>query len=221
MNNLTIAVIAIAVAQALTMLLIIGREREIKKLRELVTQQRIFISEIKGWLMRERIELAQPRRMKPDREPIADEIKVPENKAPEIKIPEIKAPEIVPENKAPEIVLGNKAPKIKAPKIKAPKIKVPELKVPEPTISPKDATEDQKIKSDREPVADDDMRVPAKTLKELLATVQPHSTEDGTKEDATERLTEAINRLKEDADKARSVIAVQLGNPPETGSTDD
>ena len=71
--------------QALTILLIIGREREMKKLRELVTQQWIFISEIKGWLMRERIEPAQPRRMKPDREPIADEIK-----APEIKIPEIK-----------------------------------------------------------------------------------------------------------------------------------
>ena len=216
MNNLTIAVIAIAVAQVLTILLIIGLEREIKKLRKLVTQQQIFISEIRGWLMRERIELAQPRRMKPDREPIADEIKVPESKAPEIKIPEIKAPEIVPENKAPEIVLGSKAPKIKAPKIKAPKIKVPE-----PTISPKDATEDQKIKSDREPAADDDMRVPAKTLKELLATVQPHSTEDGTKEDATERLTEAIKRLKEDADKARSVIAVQPGKPPETGRTDD
>jgi hypothetical protein len=194
MNNLIIAVIAIAVAQALTILLILGREREIKKLRELVTQQRIFISEIKGWLMRERIELAQPRRMKPDREPIAHEIRVPENKAPEIKIPEIKAP---------EIVLGSKAPKIKASKIK-----VPEIKVPEPTISPKDTTEDRLIKSDREPIADD-MRLPepaitrvpepAKTLKELLATVQSQSAEDGTK----------------DADKARSIIAVQ------PGSTDD
>ena len=74
MNNLTIAVIAIAVAQALTILLTIGRDREIKKLRELVTQQRIFISEIKGWLLRERIELAQPRR-KSDREPTAKHLK--------------------------------------------------------------------------------------------------------------------------------------------------
>ena len=208
MNNLAIAVIAIAIAQALTILLIIGREREIKKLRELVTQQWIFISEIKGWLMRERIEPAQPRRMKSDREPMADEIK-----APEIKIPEIKAPEIVPENNAPEIVLGSKAPKLK----------VPEIKVPEPTISPKDTTEDRTIKPDREPIADD-MRVPepAKTLKELLATVQLHATEDETKEDATKRLTEATNRLKEDAGNAPSIIAVQLGKPPEKiDSTDD
>ena len=102
MNNLTIAVIAIAVAQALTILLTIGRDREIKKLRELVTQQGLLISEIKGWLLRERIELVQPRRMKPDREPTRE--------APEIKVPEIKAPEIVPEIKAPEIVFGSKAP---------------------------------------------------------------------------------------------------------------
>jgi hypothetical protein len=59
MNNLIFAVIAIAVAQALTILLTIGRDRESKKLREIVAQQRIFISEIKGWLLRERIELAQ------------------------------------------------------------------------------------------------------------------------------------------------------------------
>ena len=119
MNNLTIAVIAIAVAQALTILLTIGRDREIKKLRELVTQQRLFISEIKGWLLRERIELAQPRRIKPDRRPIADEIKVSENKTPENKIPGIKAPEIVPENNAPEI-------------------KMPEVKVPEQPVTLKD-----------------------------------------------------------------------------------
>ena len=92
MNSLVIAVIAIAVAQALMILLTIGREREIRKLRELVTQQRILISEINGWLMRERIELAQPRRIEPDREPIrepvADEIKAPKIKASEIKVPE-------------------------------------------------------------------------------------------------------------------------------------
>jgi len=128
MNNLTIAVIAIAVAQALTILLTIGRDREIKKLRELVTQQRLCISEIKGWLLRERIELAQPRRMTPD----------PTREAPEIKVPEITAPEIVSEITAPEVVLGSKAPKIKAL----------ENKVPEP----------------------------AKTLRDLLATVQPLTT---------------------------------------------
>jgi hypothetical protein len=164
MNNLTIAVIAIAVAQALTILLTIGREREIKKLRELVTQQRLFISEIKGWLLRERIELAQPRRMTPD----------PTREAPEIKVPEITAPEIEPEIKAPEIVFGSKAPKIK----------VPEIKVLEPTITPKDTTEGRPTKPDREPIADDmkapvsalaKVPEPAKTLRELLSTVQPHT----------------------------------------------
>ena len=170
MNSLTIAVITIAVAQALTILLTIGRDREIKKLRELVTQQRLFNSEIKGWLLRERIELAQPRRMKPDRNPTRE--------APEIKVPEITAPEIVPEIKAPEIVFGSKAPKIKAP----------EIKVPEQPI----------------------------TLKDLLATVQPHTAEDETTEDATKRLTNATNWLKEDADTAREIVSVLQRKPPGT-----
>ena len=210
MNNLTFAVIAIAVAQSLTILLTIGRDREIKKLREIVAQQRIFISEIKGWLLRERIELAQPRR-KSDREPAADEIKAPEIHAAEI-VPEIKA--------APKILFG-----INAPKIKAPEIKVPEIKVAERTITPKDTAEDRLIKPDREPIADD-MRVPepavtrmpepAKTLNDSLATVQPHTAEDETKEDATKRLTKATNWLKEDADKAREIVAVLQRKPPGT-----
>ena len=78
MNSLVIAVILIAVAQALTILHAIGREREIKKLRELVTQHRILIGEMRGWLMRERIERTQSRLIKPDREPTADDMRVPE-----------------------------------------------------------------------------------------------------------------------------------------------
>ena len=157
MNNLTIAVIAIAVAQALTILLTIGRDREIKKLRDLVTQQRLCISEIKGWLLRERIELAQPRRIKPDRRPIADEIRVSENKTPEIKIPGIKAPEIVP---------GNNAPEIKIPEITAPEI-VSEITAPEVVLGSKAP----KIKALENKVPE-----PAKTLRDLLATVQPLTT---------------------------------------------
>ena len=189
MNNLTIAVIAIAVAQALTILLTIGRDREIKKLRELVTQQGLLISEIKGWLLRERIELVQPRRMKPDREPTRE--------APEIKVPEIKAPEIVPEIKAPEIVFGSKAPKIEVPEINAPEIvpenNAPQIKMPE-------------VRVPEQPI----------TLKDLLATVHPHTAEDETKEDATKRLTKATNWLKEDADKAREIVAVLQRKPPGT-----
>jgi hypothetical protein len=208
MNNLTLAVIALAVAQALTILLTIGRDREIKKLREIVTQQRIFISEIKGWLLRERIELAQPRPIKPDREPAADEIKVPEIKVPEIHAAEIAA-EIAPEIKAPEIkvpeIQAAEIVPIKAPKtlfgINAPKINA--IKVAKRRITPKDTTEDRLIKPDREPIADD-MRVPepAKTLKDLLATVQPQTT--------------ATNGSKEDADKAREIVAVLQGKPPGT-----
>jgi hypothetical protein len=77
MDNLVIAVIAIAVVQALTILLTIGREREIKRLRELVAEQRILIVEIRAWLTG-RMQSTQPRRIKPDREPIADDMRVPE-----------------------------------------------------------------------------------------------------------------------------------------------
>ncbi len=77
MNNLTIAVILIAVAQTLTIILTLGREREIRRLRELVTEHRIQIAEIKAWLAG-RMQSAQPRRIRTDREPIADDKRVPE-----------------------------------------------------------------------------------------------------------------------------------------------
>ena len=76
MNYLVIAVIAIAVAQVLTMLLTIGREREIKQLRERINEQRIIIVELRAWVVGI-VQSAQPRRMKsePIREPT---VKVPE-----------------------------------------------------------------------------------------------------------------------------------------------
>jgi hypothetical protein len=129
MNSLVIAVILIAVAQALTILHAIGREREIKKLRELVTQHRILIGEMRGWLMRERIERTQSRLIKPDREPTADDMRVPE---------------------------------------------------------------------------------PAIRTKDLPDTIRPSTTEDELK-----RATRAINWLKEDADKAREIVAAQQVTPPE------
>jgi hypothetical protein len=79
MNNLTIAVIAIAVAQALTILLTIGREREIKKLREQLNQQRLHIADLRAWLAG--WNAAQQHRIKserePTREPIANNMKDP------------------------------------------------------------------------------------------------------------------------------------------------
>ena len=137
MSNLAIAVIALAVAQALTILLTLGREREIRKLRERVTEQRILIGEIRGWLMRERIELTQARPIKPDHEPKVDDKRVPEP---------------------------------------------PIMSVPEPAIAPKD----------------------------LPDTVQQSTTEDELK-----RAAKAFNWLKEDADKARAIVAVLHGTPPE------
>jgi hypothetical protein len=71
MNNLeiTFTVIPIAVAQALTILLTIGRERDIKELRELVNElrehvdeQRLRIVELRAWLAGRNA--AQPSRIK-------------------------------------------------------------------------------------------------------------------------------------------------------------
>jgi hypothetical protein len=77
MDYLTIAVIAIAVAQALTILLSIGREREIKKLRELVNEQRLHIVKQSAWLAGRNA--AQLPRIKSEHEPIREPIaKAPE-----------------------------------------------------------------------------------------------------------------------------------------------
>lgn len=66
---LTIAVIVLAVAQVLTILLIIVRDREIKQVRELITEERIHIAELRAWISG-RMQSGQPRRIKkPDREP--------------------------------------------------------------------------------------------------------------------------------------------------------
>jgi hypothetical protein len=80
MNNLeiTVCVIAIAVAQVLTILLTIGRERDIKELREHLNdlrahldEQRLRIVELKAWLAGRNA--AQPSRIKSERD-----IKAPE-----------------------------------------------------------------------------------------------------------------------------------------------
>ena len=57
-----IVVFLIAIAQALTILLTIRQERDIKELRRLVDGQRLQIVELKAWL-------AQPRFAKSEREP--------------------------------------------------------------------------------------------------------------------------------------------------------
>jgi hypothetical protein len=84
MNNLeitqilAISVIGIAIAQALTILLTIRRERDVKELRQLVDEQRLQIIELRAWLSGRTASLsrlARPEREPPDeastREPIA------------------------------------------------------------------------------------------------------------------------------------------------------
>lgn len=80
---LTIAVIVLAVAQVLTILLIIVRDREIKQVRELITEERIHIAELRAWISG-RMQSGQPRRTKkPDREPIPEPmVKGPPKEAP-------------------------------------------------------------------------------------------------------------------------------------------
>ena len=71
MDNLVIiAVFLIAVAQALTILLTIRRERDIKELAGLVDKQRLHIVELTAWLAGRNA--AQPRRPKSEREPVSD-----------------------------------------------------------------------------------------------------------------------------------------------------
>jgi hypothetical protein len=84
MNNLELsAVIAIAVAQILTIILTIGRERDIRELRkvvnelsEIVDRHEVKFVQLKAWLAGRNA--AQPSRIKSERDPIANNIKAPE-----------------------------------------------------------------------------------------------------------------------------------------------
>jgi hypothetical protein len=189
MNFLVYAVIAIAIAQVLTILLSIGREREIKKLRELVTEHRIQIAEIKAWLAG-RIQSAQPRRIKPDREPIREPI------ADDMRVPE---PAITPKDLADAI---------------RPSTTKDELKRATKAFKwfKEDADEPREIVEAREIVAGLKGRAPpepAITPKDLPDAIRPSTTKDELK-----RATKVINSLKEDADKVRLIVAGQQDTPP-------
>jgi hypothetical protein len=176
MDILAIAVIAIAVAQALTVLLTIGRERDIKELRELVDEQRVHIVELRAWLMG-RMQSDQPRRIKPDREPIADDMRVPEPAMTRVREPAI-TPKDLPDTIRPRTTEEETARVMKAINW---------------------LNEVQRAKPDGDqPMSD----VPA------LAT---------TPKDLPERprLTEDEIKGMVGADKAREIVAVLHGTPPE------
>jgi hypothetical protein len=195
MNNLTIAiaVIAIAVAQVLTILLTIGREREIKRLRELVTEHRIQIAEIKAWLAG-RLQSGQPPRIKPGREPIADDMRVPE---PAIT-PKDLLDTIRPSTNEDELKRATKAFKwFKEDAVEAREIVAglkggapPEpaiARVPEPAITPKD-----------------------------LPTIRP-----STNEDELKRATKAINWLNEQVNQIGPVMPLEIHTAEEVDAEVD
>jgi len=222
MNNLEIAfaVIAIAVAQALTILLTIGRERDIKELRELVNElrahldeQRLRLVELRAWLSGRNA--AQPSRIK------APEPAITSRDLPETKHPRTNEDEAAPKshNGSREIVAGQRrfGQKGDTP--------------PEPAMTPNDLpdtvrpstteaelewfkadanetseiVEAREIVDDRRGVASQKVAItrvpePAIAPNDLPDTVRPSTTED-----EFERVTKAIDRLKEDADKAHKI----------------
>jgi hypothetical protein len=220
MNYLIIAVIAIAVAQVLTTIHAILREREINELRELVDEQRLHIVKLGAWLAGRNA--AQPSRIKserePIREPIANNLKAPEPVITPKDLPDTIQPSTTEDelkratkasNWSREIVAGLQA----GLKGDAP---------PEPEIPPKafkwfkeDADRAREIVAGPKGGAPPEPAItsvpePAITPKDL-----PSTTEDELK-----RATKAINWLKEDADKAREIVAAQQVPPSEKiGST--
>jgi hypothetical protein len=207
MNNLeiTVTVIAIAVAQLLTILLTIGRERDIKELRKhvdelrgLLNEQRLQIVELKAWLAGRNA--AQLSRLKSKREPISEPI-ANNIEASELAIaPKDLAETIQPRTTKDEAAqFGQADSGVSYPsgqaqwpiedlqrfvaRLKAgvpPEPAIP--RVPEPAITPKDLPD----------------TIPSTTEGEEL-----------------ERANKAINWLKEESDKAREIDASLHGTPPE------
>lgn len=240
MNNIVIAVIAIAVAQALTILLSIGRDREIKKLRELVNEQRLHIVKLSAWLAGQNA--AQAPRIRYERESIADNLNAAEPAIVPKDLPETIQPRTTEAAQAKkalnwsrEIVAGLQA----GLKLDAP---------PEPAITPKDlpdtirpgttedglkratkafkwfkedADEPREIVEAREIVAGLKLGAPPEPAITRVAEPSitpkdlPDTIRSSTAEDELKRAAEAINWLKEDADKAREVFAVLHRTPPE------
>jgi len=174
-----VAVVLIAIAQALIVLLTWGRDREIKRLHDRIDQQQLLVSEITGWLKRD--VLAKTLLDKPDREPI-HEPTANDPKAPEpATIPKDLADTIrpsTPEDElqraaktidwSREIVAGLRA----GLKVSAPP--EPEItRAPEPAITPKDAPD----------------------------TIRPSPAADD-----LGRATKAFKWFKEDADEPREIV---------------
>jgi hypothetical protein len=230
MNNLeiTFTVIAIAVAQALTILLTIGRERDIKELRELVNElrehvdeQRLRIVELRAWLAGRNA--AQPNRIKAP-EPAITSKDLPETKQPRTNEDEA-AQAAKSLNWSREIVAGVRAG-LKGDTPSEPAITpndLPDTVRPSTTEDePKRATKAFKwFKSDANEaseiveaheivaalkgVASPRLAITRVPEPEIAPNDLPDTIRPSTAEAELERVTKAINWLKEDADKAQKI----------------
>jgi len=233
-HTIVIAVFLIALGQALTILLTIRRERDIRELGKLVDRQRLQITELTAWLAGRTA--AQPRRIKsepkPPGEPAADASKTSESRLPpEPAQAGAAADETAMAAKVMDwqqhILAGLRAginggarPETAARTTQeaeaAPK-GLPEQGGP--------GTIDQEAERATKPFRwfkDDAGEPPGIVVaREIVAGINggaasdetaaaPKESPDGpgptSTEDELERATKAINRLKEDADKAREII---------------
>ena len=241
MNNLQITVIAIAVAQLLTILLTIGRERDIKELRKhvnelrgLLNEQRLRIVELRAWLAGRNA--AQLSRIKPEREPISEPI-ANNIEASEPAITPKDLPDTIPSTTEDGLKRATKAFKwfkdADEPReiVEARKV-VAGLKggaPPEPAITPKDLPQTIQPRTTED---DDAQATKADWSRDILAGLRAglkgsappepaitpkdlHDTIPSTTEDELNRANKAINWLKEESDKAREIDASLHGTPPE------
>ena len=236
MNNLSVteilefAVFGLAVAQALTILLTIRRERDIDDLRELVDQQRLRLVELTAWLAGRNS--VQPKQITSEREKTA---KVPGLETKPNDLPEAVQPRTPDEEAARAEKALNWQREIAArlqEGLKGGALPIDDAKTPEglldhqPTTSAegglkrttktfnwfrKDPDEPREIAEARKMVAD--LKGGAPQAEPTIAPKDSLALSPSTEEEL-QRATRAIDRLKEDVDKARE-IASSIATSPE------
>jgi hypothetical protein len=238
---LVIAVFLIAVAQVLTILLTFRRERDLKRLGELVDKQRLQIVELRAWLAGRNA--AQPRSTKAER----DNGPMRQSNAGDIKVSEpAVTPKDSPESNTTEEMQGratkafrwfkenaDEPREIAAAREIAASVRAGldgSAAPSEPTMTAKDLSETMRQSSEDE--AAQAMKV-LNWQREIVAglraglgtgilptepTATPKDLSDAkrpdTSEDEFKRATRAINWLKEDAEKPREIAGGSHATPP-------
>ena len=241
MNNLSVtdilefAVFGLAVAQALTILLTIRRERDIDDLRELVDQQRLRLVELTAWLAgRNSVQLRQ---ITSERESMAS--KVPE---PEVKPNDLSEAlqQRVPEDEAARAEKALSWQREIAARLqeglKGSKPPIGEAKASEDLPDHQQASsaehglkratksfnwfrtdpdEPREIAEARKMVAD--LKGGASQAGPTIAPKESLAMSPSTEEEL-QRATRAIDRLKEDVDKAREIAGSIATSPEKRGA---